>query len=511
MREKPTESTLLQDQPLWEKLIKKWFRLYFFSFLIAPAWYLIKLFVSNSISVADVWVLYSIVWLIWILNTYNDLWLTESLQYFLPRFLVKKQYNYAKTSIYCSLAVQIFTAIIIACILWVGAPWLALHYFHGESAVVCLKYFCFYFLWINLFQTLQNIFIAVQDTFSQQIVDFVRQWCIVWFTIMVFLTWRASIEWYSLNWLVWLLIWIIVALILFKKKYSNELLQWKIEFEKWLVKEYVKYALWCFIWLEVGVIFWNLIQQFVVIFLWAEQAGYYTNFTSLLSIVNMVVWPIIWLIFPVVSEVIVKKDFWKLKTLYSFFYTYLPISIFLLVSFLIPLWKEIWFILLWTKFSFSWTLLSYGAIFSLFSVLTWFNFSVLAWMWKIKERVKFMWIALVVSLLTLISMKWIWIYGWVLALWTWYILLRVMSFRELYNENKFSVDRWLIIKNFVLCVIMWIIVRKIKDGLFAFDDLERYRNLWKLILIAFAMAIWFSLCNFEKILMLKKELLKIKK
>jgi hypothetical protein len=108
-------------------------------------------------------------------------------------------------------------------------------------------------------------------------------------------------------------------------------------------------------------------------------------------------------------------------------------------------------------------------------------------------------------------MKWIWIYGWVLALWTWYISLRVMSFRELYNENKFSVDRWLIIKNFVLCVIMWIIVRKIKDGLFAFDDLERYRNLWKLILIAFAMAIWFSLCNFEKILMLKKELLKIKK
>ena len=80
------DSKILQDQPLWEKLIKKGFWLYFFSFLAAPAGYLIKLFVSNSISVADVWVLYSILSFVWLLNTYNDLWLTESLQYYLPRF-----------------------------------------------------------------------------------------------------------------------------------------------------------------------------------------------------------------------------------------------------------------------------------------------------------------------------------------------------------------------------------------------------------------------------------------
>ena len=511
MPTKSNKTEILQDQPLWEKLIKKWFWLYLFSFLVAPAWYLIKLFVSNSISVADVWVLYSIVSLISILNAYNDLGLTESLQYFLPRFLVKKQYNYAKTAIYCSLAVQIFTAIIIACILWIWAPRLATHYFHSESAVICLKYFCFYFLWINLFQTLQNVFIAVQDTFSQQCVEFVRSWCIVWFTVLFFLTWRASIERYSLNRVLWLLIGIIVALLLFRKKYSKELLQWRLEFDKVMVKDYVKYALWCFIWLEVWVVFWNLIQQFVVIFLWAEQAWYYTNFTSLFAMVGMIVWPIISLIFPVVSEVIAKKDFWKLKTLYSFFYTYLPIAIFLMVSFLIPLWKEVWFTMLWTKFAFSWTLLSYGVIFTLFTVLTSFNFSVLAWMWKIKERVKFLGISLVISLLTLITMKWIWVYWWVLALWTWYISLWIMSFMELYRENKFSVDRKLMINNLLLCIGMWIIVRKIKDWLFEFDDLQRYVNLWKLLLIACWMTIVFSLCNLKKIICLKDEILKLRK
>jgi len=505
------KSQILQDQPLWEKLIKKWFWLYFFSFLTAPAAYLIKLFISNSISVADVWVLYSVVSLIWLLNTYNDLWLTESLQYYLPRFLVKKQYNYAKTSIYLSLAVQIFTALIIACVLWFAAPRLAVHYFHSESAIVALKYFCFYFLWINLFQTLQSIFIAIQDTFSNQFIEFIRQRSIFWFTVLFFFTWKASIENYSLNWIFGLWIGIIVALIFFGRKHSKELLQWKFEFNKTLAKEYIKYALWCFIWLEVSVVFWNLIQQFIIIFLWAEPAWYYTNFISLFSIVNIIVWPILWLIFPMISEIIAKKDNWKLKLVYSFFYTYLTIAILLLISFLIPMGKETWYILLWTKFAFSWTLLSYWVIFTLFSMFTWFNFSVLAWMWKIKERVKFMWIALIVSLITLISMIWLWIYWWVLSLWTWYITLWILSFRELYRKNKFKINWKLIINNIIICTIMGVCVRKIKNWLFIFDDLERYKNLWKLVLVAMWMCWFFMLVNLKQFITLKNEILKLRK
>lgn len=505
------ESKILKDETLWEKLIKKWFWLYFFSFLVAPAAYLIKLFISNSISVADVWVLYSVISLISLLNTYNDLWLTESLQYFLPRFLIKKQYNFAKTSIYLSLAVQIFTALVIACILWFIAPWLATHYFHSESAIIALKYFCFYFLWINLFQTLQSIFIAIQDTFSNQLIDFVRQWSIVWFTMLFFFTWKASVEWYSLNWILWLWIWIIVALILFRKKYGKELLQGRFEYDKSVAKEYVKYALWCFIWLEISVVFGNLIQQFVIIFLWAEPAWYYSNFTSLFAIVNILVWPILQLVFPMVSEIIAKNDDGKLKLIYSFFYTYISLAIILLISFLVPLGKDVGYILLWTKFAFSGILLSYWVIFTWFTIFSWFNFNVLAGMWKIRQRVKFMWIALIVSLLTLISMKRIWIYGWVLALWTWYIMLRFLSFRELYIENKFNVNRKLIINNVLICTIMGLIVWKIKDWFFIFDDLERYKNLGKLVLIAIGMWWIFGIANIKQILALKDEILKLKK
>jgi len=289
---------LLPDQTLWEKLIKKWFWLYLFSFLIAPAGYIIKVIISNSVSVADVGVLYSIVWLIWLLNVYNDLWLTESLQYFIPRYRIRKQYDYIKTSIYVSLFVQIFTALIISFILRFGAPWLADNYFHSPSAAVILKYFCFYFLWINIFQVIQTIFYAFQNTFAQQFVEFTKIWSVVGFTLLFFLTGRQSIEWYSLNRVLWLIIGILIWWIIFYRKYRKSLLQWKLVYDKPMLKEYMNYAIWCFLWLNAWMLFWQVIQQLIIVILWPESAGYYTNFISLFWISNIIIWPIIGTYFP---------------------------------------------------------------------------------------------------------------------------------------------------------------------------------------------------------------------
>ncbi len=146
-------------------------------------------------------VLYSVVGLISLLSIYNDLGLTESLQYFIPRYWIKKQYNYIKTSIYLSLFIQISTGILLALILWIAAPRLATHYFHSPEAVSILKYFCFYFLGINLFQVLQSIFYSFQNTFAYQFVDFVRMWSILGFTVLFWLGNKVSIQRYSLSWI----------------------------------------------------------------------------------------------------------------------------------------------------------------------------------------------------------------------------------------------------------------------------------------------------------------------
>lgn len=505
------DQELLQDQPLWEKLIKKWFWLYLFSFLVAPAGYIIKVLISNSVSVADVWVLYSVVGLIWLLSVYNDLGLTESLQYFLPRYWIKKQYNYIKTSLYLSLFAQFSTGLLIVLLLWFGAPWLAQNYFHSPSAEVILRYFCFYFLGINLFQILQSVFVAFQNTFSFQFVDFVRMRSIVWFTFFFFVTWRQSIEWYSLNRVLGLAVGILVAGVLFYKNYRKTLLQWEIVLEKPMIKEYLGYAFWCFVGLNAGHLFGQIIQQLVIVVLGPESAGYYTNFISLFGISIMLVWPIIGLIFPLVSELITKKDNEKLRNLYRFFYTYFAVFSLLLASFFVVLWPETALVLFGQKFVFSGEMLSWWSIFSIFTIFVGFNFAVIAGMGKIKERVKMLLISVVVvAIVSLVGLYTIWIYWSILALGAGYGLLFWLSFRLIYKDIKFGVDWKFILKNTILALILSVWIWIIKSDLFVFDDMMRYSNLWKLVGVGFAFFLVFVGVNWKRAMMLKSEVMRMR-
>lgn len=61
-------------------------------------------------------------------------------------------------------------------------------------------------------------------------------------------------------------------------------MQGVFEWDKAMLKEYRKYALWAFLGANMGNIFGQLIQQIVIFFLGAEAAGYYANFLSLFSI-----------------------------------------------------------------------------------------------------------------------------------------------------------------------------------------------------------------------------------
>lgn len=505
------EIDLLPDQSLWEKLIKKWFWLYLFSFLVAPAGYIIKVLISNSVSVADVWVLYSVVWLVTLLSVYNDLGLTESLQYFIPRYWIKKQYNYIKTSIYLSLAVQIFTGIIIASILWFWAPWLATHYFHSPSAEIILRYFCFYFLGINLFQILQSIFYAFQNTLAHQLVEFIKMRATVWFTLFFFLTGRADIEWYSLNWVLWLVVGIVIWLIIFFSRYKSRIFQWKLVIDKPMIKEYVKYAFWCFLGLNAIHIFGQVIQQLVIVMLWPESAWYYTNFLSLFGISSLLIWPIIGLIFPMVSELITKKDTNKLKLLFSFFYTYFFVFSFLLAVFMIVLWPEIASVLFGQKFILSGELLSWWAIFTIITIFVGFNFSVMAGMWKIRERVKILFISiLLVTILSIVGMYSIWILGSVLALWVSYTLLFILSLRLIHKEIPFGVEWKFIVKNIIIWIGLGGILWWLKINTFVIDDLMRMHNLWKTMIFGLWFFVVFGILNYKKILLLKDEMKKLK-
>ena len=485
---------LIKNEPLSQKLIKKWFWLYFFSYLSAPIWYIIRVIISNSpdVSVAEFWVLYGIISLITLLYTYNDLWLTESLQYFLPRFYFRKQFDNIKTTIYVSLFAQILTGIIIALWLWFGSDWLAVNYFQSEIAGKILKYFCFYFVGTNILQVIQTIFIAFQKTFEYQFVEFVKVLSIALFTIGFFFIDKWDIEFYSIARLWWIVIAIIFALLLYKK-YRGWIIKWKLKRDENVLKKYVKYAMWALVWNSLWNLFWQIILQMVVYFLWVEDAWYYSNFLSLYSIGVTVLRPIRALLYPLTSEYNENSNIQWIERLISMFYNYFSIISLSFAVLLVIFWSEISYILFWEKYLLSWELLSYAWIFLVFNLLASFNSQILAWIWKVKERVWVTWISCVVTII--VAMIWIEIGGiyWAcIAFGVSNLVYWILSFYLLKREwYKFKIDWSFVIKNVVFMFVLWVIICMLKNDVIKNEWNKWISILWLIIIwVIFYSIVW---------------------
>ena len=82
--------------------------------ITAPVGYLVKVIVSNTLSVEDVGIFYSVLGFVLLVSIYHDLGLTEALQYFLPKYRIEKKHDHYKTIIVLTLIAQVTLGIGIA-------------------------------------------------------------------------------------------------------------------------------------------------------------------------------------------------------------------------------------------------------------------------------------------------------------------------------------------------------------------------------------------------------------
>jgi len=494
---------LFKEQSITKNIIKKWFWLYFFWYLSAPLWYIIRVIISNSseVSVSELWTLYGIISFITILYTYNDLWLTESLQYFLPKFFIKKNYDSIRTVVYFSLFVQIITWIIIALILRFSSDLIAVKYFHSSEASEILKYFCFYFFSMNILQVIQTLFKAFQRTFELQFTEFIRAFSILVFTFYFFINWWWIGE-FSLSRLRWIFIALIFALILYLR-FRKTIIKWSFILSTKDLKSYTKYALWALIGSSIWNLFGQIILQMVIYLLWTEQAWYYSNFLSLFYIWHSILWPIIVLIFPLTSEYFEKTDKRKINYVLSLFYTYFTIFIASLSTFFAIFWPEIAVALFWEKYLYSWNLLSISWFFLIFNLLTSFNYAILAWLWKVRERVYITWITCLITII--ISYIWIylwWLYWACISFWISNLCTRYLSFFLIKKEKyQIKLNKIFIIINILSLIFLGILFVVIKKYI-SFQD--RFSVIIYLISALFLFYSTLSIINMEKIKNIKK-------
>ena len=445
-----------QHNSLAEKFLKKGFWLYLFSFIIAPIWYIIKIIISGELTVSEVGILYGIISLITMISAYNDLWMSESINYFVPKFITEKKYDKVKTILVYAFLAQIITWITIAALFFFWADWLAINYFKSEQASSVLKIFAFYFLGINILQILLMFFISIQNTFIQKLVELVRMIFSLLFIIIFVIFWYTAIVDFSYAWIIGLYIWVLFSIGIFYLKYFNQYFKnEKILWEKTLFTEIFKYGLLVFMWAQVGVLLSQIDMQMIIYILWTTDAWYYTNYLSIIWIPFLIITPIFSLLFPVFSELHSKKEYDKISTIREVFTNnFIIIWIFsncFLFTFSIP----ITYVLFGEKFITSWFILKWSVLFLVFNFLLQINFSLLSWIGRVKERLKILMYWLGFNILTnILLINYFWVYWAALATWIWWLFIWWLSEYLLKSKYKISFFLKVIIRN--ILIFWWI-------------------------------------------------------
>lgn len=453
-----------QHGSLAEKFIKKGFWLYLFSFIIGPIGYIIKIIISWDLSVSEVWVLYGIMSLIILISAYNDLWLTDSINYFVPKFITEKRYDKVKTILVYTMIAQLITGWSIWLFFFFGADFISLHYFDSIQAKDALKIFAFFFLGINIFQVCSTFFLAVQNTFLYKIVDFVRIGFVLLSALFIFLSEQWSLTQYSYTWVVGLYIGIIFSLsIFFWKYYIPYLKNEKVIWSKELFFNIFKYSLSIFLWLQASVILSQIDMQMILLLLWTKEAWYYTNYLSIITIPFIVIWPIFWFLFPLFSELKSKWDIQKILQIKSFFQKSFLSLAFAFSVFFFVFAKELSYILFGTKFQPSGEILQYSIAFLCFSFLIQMNFNIMSALWKIKERVTIVSIAIVLNIfMNFICIKLMGVNGAALATGIGWVFIWIWSEFFLWKDYKIPFQTLYILKNIVSLLLagIWLFILK---------------------------------------------------
>ena len=447
-----------------EKFLKKWFWLYFFAFIIGPMWYVTKMTLSSTLSVDEVWVLYGIISLITIISAYNDMGMTESLNFFIPKFIVEKRYDKVKTALLLSLATQIITGVSIAWFFYFSAPYLATNYFHFPQAQDAIRIFSLFFFGISFYQVIVTFFVAVQNTFLYKLTEFIRVFFVFCGVLLMISLWIKTLNFLSYAWILGLCIWVIFWwFFFFKNYYKKYFASEKIYKDVWFFKQLVSYALFVVLGTQASTILGQIDMQLIIYTLWTKDAWYYTNYLSLITIPFLAIGPIFWLLFPVFSELNSKGEIDKIRMIKNvltknFFIIGISLSVFFFI------FSDILaFVFFGEKFLKSWEILRYCIFFLSFNFLLQINFNILSWIGQVTARVKIIWSAIILNIITtLIFIHFYWVDGAAMATGLWWVFIWVFWEWYLGKEYATKIPYVEIIINFLILWVIWSILYNIK-------------------------------------------------
>ncbi len=366
------------DHHYFSRLLRKNIWIYFFSFLIAPTGYIVKIVISNSVSVEELGILYSVMSLMMILWSYNDFGMTESLNYFLPGYIHENNKKKITSTFSIAIITQMVTTIVLALLLYFWSEWLSVHYFSTPQSAIILRILVLQFFADNIFRTVSTFFQAIQDTRLQKMMDFVRMVLLMGIVCGLWFLELHTIEYYAWAWSLSITLGAVISIMLIITKYHRyfTLEGWRFSLQEY--KHVFKYAFWVMLSANVGMLLSQIDMQMVVYMLGPEAAGYYTNYLSLIRIPFLFLLPGVYFLFPVFSDLLKRWEERKVITIHAFCYELFSIVGMMMTSFFILFGPTLTTTLFGPWYETSGTILLYSAPFLLFNFLLQIDFQILS-------------------------------------------------------------------------------------------------------------------------------------
>lgn len=482
-------------------LLKKNLWIYFFSFLIAPTGYIVKIIMTGTLSKEDYGIFVAVISFVIFLGAYNDFWMAESLNFFLPEHLKIKNKKKITQTLSIALVTQILSSTLLAIILFFTSNLLAIFYFKAASAGPLINIFILFFFADNVFRSISTFFQATQDVKLQKLIDFIRNFLQLCLIFGIAALWKASIDNYAWAYNGSAIIGVSIAIFLLHKYYASYftfqgLVFWREDFYK-----IFKYAIFVMISANIGTLLSQLDKQLIVVMLGTTEAWVYDIYLSMMRIPFMLLLPWVFFLFPVFSDLLKHWETGKVALIHTFCYELFTILGLMAMSFFILFWDNLTSILFWPDYALSGKILLYSSPFLIFNFLLQIDFQSLNAMGRPKTKMYILLAAVVFNLVTnIIFLKLWWIVWSAFASGLGWLFIWIFSFRETKQFAKWF--RWrLIFKNFIsIGIVSWAFTYLHLVSYFSW----RFELLLGLILVMLVYVIVFLVTNFWELLRIKK-------
>ena len=471
-------------------------------FFILPLGYFIRILYAKNLPIELYGLLYAILGIVPLVSMFNDLGFSETLNYFIPRFLVKKNWTKARTAGAYALFIQTITAFLISLIVFFNAAYIADKFFHSPSAVLFIKIFILMFFFYNIAYTLKAFMNGLKEISFVNGMELLRLSLIYIFSlVLIFIIKPIQISTYlAIIWVGAYSLSLIIFGCIFIRRYPQIAIL-KINPNKVLFKKMFHYAI--YVMFGTGALFiLTKIDIVVVTFmLGVQDVAYYTTALSIMSIIPMFLIPISGLILPLVSELNFKKDNKKIKKIIETFYNIiLPLVLpFILIFIAYP--SLIIKILFTKEFLPSALGIVIFSIASIFNIIYTFNFSLLAAFGLVKQRTKLLYIAaalnLVLDIFLVIYFGYI---GVVIATSLIWVFLSISTFLLIKKRIYFKVYFFKLLKTLLAGFIFLAFVSVLKQLISLNPYIESGLIIILSLILYFILIIIFKAINLKKTL-----------